>query len=159
MTEFKGIVRLFGADLKGDRNVELALTGIRGIGLMMARGIAHTIDVDPLEKLGNLPDEKIAEIEAVIKNPQEYGLPPWMLNRRRDYDTGEDIHLVGADLIISLREDLNRLKKIRSYRGIRHELGLPVRGQRTKSSFRKGRTLGVSRRKRDRKKERKESRK
>lgn len=159
MTEFKGIVRLFGADLKGDRNVELALTGIRGIGLMMARGIAHTIEVNPQEQLGNLPDEKIKEIENVIKNPQEYGLPSWMLNRRRDYDTGEDIHMVGADLIISLREDLNRLKKIRSYRGIRHELGLPARGQRTKSSFRKGRTLGVSRRKRDRKKERRESRK
>jgi small subunit ribosomal protein S13 len=147
MTEFKGIVRIFGTDLKGDRSLELALTGIRGIGLMMARGIAHTIDIDPLEKLGNLPDEKIKEIEDVIKNPHEYGLPPWMLNRRRDYDTGEDYHQVGADLIMSLREDLNRLKKARSYRGIRHELGLPVRGQRTKSSFRTGRTLGVSRRK------------
>lgn len=147
MTEFKGIVRIFGTDLKGDRSLELALTGIRGIGLMMARGIAHTIEIDPLEKLGNLPDEKIEEIEDVIKNPHEYGLPPWMLNRRRDYDTGEDYHQVGADLIMSLREDLNRLKKARSYRGIRHELGLPVRGQRTKSSFRTGRTLGVSRKK------------
>ncbi len=147
MTEFKGIVRIFGTDLKGDRSLELALTGIRGIGLMMARGIAHTINVSPQEKLGNLPDDKIEEIEEMLKNPHEYGLPSWMLNRRRDYESGEDLHLVGADLIISLREDLNRLKKTRSYRGIRHELGLPVRGQRTKSSFRTGRTLGVSRRK------------
>lgn len=147
MAEFKGIVRLFGTDLRGDRRVELALTGIRGIGIMMARGIAHTIGVSPQEKLGNLSDEKIEEIEGIIKSPHEHGLPSWMLNRRRDYITGEDLHLVGADLIIALREDLNRLKKSRSYRGIRHELGLPVRGQRTKSSFRTGRTLGVSRKK------------
>jgi small subunit ribosomal protein S13 len=94
-----------------------------------------------------LPDEKIEEIEEVLKHPHEHNIPSWMLNRRRDYTTGKDIHLVGADLIMILREDLNRLKKIRSYRGIRHELGLPVRGQRTKSSFRKGRTIGVSRKK------------
>lgn len=147
MTEFKGIVRIFGADLKGEKPVELALTGIKGIGTMMSHSIVEMIQVSPNEKLGNLPDEKIAEIEHIIKNPRENGLPAWMLNRRRDYDTGEDLHLVGPELIISLREDLNRLKKIRSYRGIRHELGLPVRGQRTKSSFRKGRTLGVSRKK------------
>ncbi|MBU7033496.1 MAG: 30S ribosomal protein S13 [Theionarchaea archaeon] len=147
MTEFKGIVRIFGADLKGEKPVELALTGIKGIGTMMSHSIVEMIQVLPNEKLGNLPDEKIAEIEQIIKNPRENGLPAWMLNRRRDYDTGEDLHLVGPELIISLREDLNRLKKIRSYRGIRHELGLPVRGQRTKSSFRKGRTLGVSRKK------------
>jgi small subunit ribosomal protein S13 len=147
MAEFRGIVRLFGTDLRGDRTVELALTGIKGIGIMMARAIAHIINVSPQEKLGNLPDEKIEEIEEIINHPHEHGLPSWMLNRRRDYATGQDIHIVGADLIISLREDLNRLRKIRSYRGIRHELGLPVRGQRTKSSFRKGRTIGVSRRK------------
>ncbi|MBU7023855.1 MAG: 30S ribosomal protein S13 [Theionarchaea archaeon] len=147
MSEFKGIVRIHGTDLKGDRNLELALTGIRGIGTMMARGIANTIQVDPKEKLGNLSDEKIAEIEDVIRDPAEHGIPHWMLNRRRDYDSGEDAHLVGADLIMALREDLNRLRKTRSYRGIRHELGLPVRGQRTKSSFRTGRTIGVSRKK------------
>ncbi len=147
MSEFKGIVRIFGTDLKGERNVDLALTGIKGIGMMMARAIAHIIEVNPQEKLGNLSDEKIEQIETVLNNPQDHGLPSWMLNRRRDYVTGGDIHLVGADLIISLREDLNRLRKIRSYRGIRHELGLPVRGQRTKSTFRTGRTLGVSRKK------------
>lgn len=147
MAEFKGIVRIFGTDLRGDRTLELALTGIKGIGIMMARAIAHIIDVSPQEKLGNLPDDKIEEIEEVINHPHDHELPSWMLNRRRDYVTGRDIHIVGADLIISLREDLNRLRKIRSYRGIRHELGLPVRGQRTKSTFRTGRTLGVSRKK------------
>jgi small subunit ribosomal protein S13 len=150
-------VRIFGTDLDGEKNVALALTGIRGIGTMMARGIIHTIGVDPTEKLGNLTDETVAEIENVVKTPQEYNVPAWMLNRRRDYTTGEDLHLVGADLIMSLREDLNRLRKIRSYRGIRHELGLPVRGQKTKSSFRTGRSIGVSRKKakaREKKRER-----
>ncbi|MDP6459896.1 MAG: 30S ribosomal protein S13, partial [Candidatus Hydrothermarchaeota archaeon] len=75
------------------------------------------------------------------------GLPAWLLNRRKDYASGKDIHVTGSELAISLREDLNRLKKIRSYRGIRHERGLPVRGQRTRTSFRRGASVGVTRKK------------
>ncbi|MGZ7094973.1 MAG: 30S ribosomal protein S13, partial [Methanobacterium sp.] len=73
-------------------------------------------------------------------------IPDWMLNRRNDYETGETGHLIESDLLMTLREDLNRLKKTRSYKGRRHEVGLPVRGQRTKSTFRKGSSVGVRRR-------------
>jgi small subunit ribosomal protein S13 len=71
-----------------------------------------------------------------------------MINRRNDYETGEDKHLIESDLEMCLREDLNRMRKTRSYKGRRHELGLPVRGQRTKSTFRKGSSVGVRRKKR-----------
>ena len=74
-------------------------------------------------------------------------MPVWLLNRRKDYSTGKDLHVTGSDLVISLRNDLNRLRKIRSYRGIRHEQGLPVRGQRTRTSFRKGASVGVTHKK------------
>jgi small subunit ribosomal protein S13 len=71
----------------------------------------------------------------------------WMLNRQKDLVTGENKHLLGQDILLTLREDLNTLKKIRCYRGIRHERGLKVRGQRTKSTGRRGSTIGVSKKK------------
>ena len=52
---------------------------------------------------------------------------------------------IESDLDMRLRDDLNRMRKTRSYKGRRHEFGLPVRGQRTKSTFRKGSSVGVSR--------------
>ncbi|MFQ6087445.1 MAG: 30S ribosomal protein S13 [Candidatus Methanofastidiosia archaeon] len=147
MSEFKGIVRMFGTDLDGEKKVYIALTKLKGVSTMMARAVTERADIDKNSKLGNLSDEKIAEIEKILKNPREHDIPSWLFNRRRDYETGKALHNVGAKLLMSLREDLNRLKKIRAYRGIRHELGLPVRGQKTKSSFRIGRAVGVSRKK------------
>jgi len=96
---------------------------------------------------GYLTDEEVKKIEEVLNDPAKFGIPSWMFNRRKDYYTGEDKHIIESDLTIARQEDINRLKKIRCYRGIRHELGLPCRGQRTKSTFRRGSTVGVSRRK------------
>ncbi|HIH28194.1 MAG TPA: 30S ribosomal protein S13, partial [Thermoplasmata archaeon] len=58
-----------------------------------------------------------------------------------------DIHLISTDVTSRLRDDINMMKMIRSYRGVRHEFGLKVRGQRTSSNGRKGLALGVSKRK------------
>ena len=69
-----------------------------------------------------------------------------MLNRRKDITTGEDLHLLGSDLTLEIDKDIKLLKKIRSWRGVRHALGLKVRGQRTRTTGRTGRTVGVSRR-------------
>ena len=85
------------------------------------------------------------EIEEILENPQKFNIPNWMLNRREDYETGENIHLIESDLDMTLRDDLNRMKKTRSYKGRRHEAGLPVRGQRTKSTFRNSSSVGVKR--------------
>jgi small subunit ribosomal protein S13 len=103
---------------------------------------------DPNQKIGYVSDEDVKEMEDVILSPQKQALPRWMLNRRNDYESGEDEHLIESDLVMRLRDDLNRMRKIRSYKGRRHEVGLPVRGQRTKSTFRKGSSVGVRRRKR-----------
>ena len=82
-----------------------------------------------------------------MKSPLESGMPLWMVNRRRDYEDNKDKHLVTTDLMFTKDNDLKRLKKIKSYRGVRHTQGLPVRGQRTKSNFRKskGKVMGVKR--------------
>ena len=85
-------------------------------------------------------EDKIKKIIDFIKNPN---LPEFILNRRRDFETGEDKHLAGTDLELRKEFDIKRLKKIKSYRGIRHAAKLPLRGQRTRSNFRKNRRKGA----------------
>ena len=95
--------------------------------------------------IGNLDDEEIDEIEEAIKNPDQLDVPAWLRNRRKDRETGEDLHLIEDDLDLKQQFDIRRLKEIDSYKGWRHEIGLPVRGQKTQSSFRSGAKIGVSR--------------
>ena len=91
----------------------------------------------------------VSKINDVIKNPAKYNFPEWLLNRRKDYDDGTDKHIVVGDLKFTHSNDLKRLQRIKSYRGLRLAWGLTVRGQRTKSNFRrnKGKGLGVKRKK------------
>ncbi len=145
--EVKGIVRVLGTNIMGNDIFEVGVLKIRGVGPVMARAVAQVAGISPKTKVGNIPPEKIKIIETIIENPINNGIPVWLVNRRKDYETGENIHVVGPKLLMSLREDLNRMKKMKSYKGVRHQLGLPVRGQRTKSSFRKGTSLGVQRKK------------
>jgi small subunit ribosomal protein S13 len=93
-----------------------------------------------------LPDEKINDLKKVIEEASA-NLPVWMMNRRKDIETGQDKHVMGMDLAMILREDLDLMKKMRSYKGIRHERGLRVRGQKTRSTGRTGAIVGVSRKK------------
>ncbi len=88
----------------------------------------------------------MSKLDRAIGNFEEI-VPSWMLNRQKDLATGQDKHLLGTDILLTFREDINNLKKVRAYRGLRHERGLKVRGQRTKSTGRRGSTVGVSRRK------------
>ena len=75
-----------------------------------------------------------------MKDPK---LPTYILNRRMDMDSGEDKHLLGSDLDLQKEFDIKRLKKIKSYKGYRHMSNLPLRGQRTRSNFRKNRAKGA----------------
>ncbi len=148
MTEnFRHIVRVAGVDLKGDKQLRWALTGIRGIGINFATMVLRVAGIDPYMKTGYLTDEQVKTIEEILEDPVAHGIPAWAVNRPKDYETGKDMHLTTAKLAMAWREDVNRLRRIKSYRGIRLERGLPVRGQRTRSNFRHGSTLGVSRRK------------
>lgn len=137
------IIRVGRSDLNINKKLFMALTGIKGVGYNLAKAIVRTAGFDENKKLKELSEEDIKKIEDVIKNPSKSGIPNWMLNKRKDYKTGEDLHLIESDIQLALREEINLLRKIRCYRGIRHEFGLPVRGQRTRSSFRKGKTVGV----------------
>lgn len=149
-TEFRGIVRVAGKDMKGDLPLAKALTRIKGVGLNLADSIASIVSrelgIDKREKIGNLDDDQIDKLEQIIKHPSQYGVPVWALNKRKD-TSGKDSHLIGPDLDFSVRQDIEAEKNIKSYRGIRHMFGLPVRGQRTKTMGRKGMTLGVVKKK------------
>ena len=144
--EFKYIVRIAATDLDGNKPTKYALLGIKGIGYMVANAIVNYTGIDGRERIGKLSDEEIEKISNAIATMDEW-LPPWLKNRRKDLFTGEDKHLIGTEIDLTKREDINLLKKIRSYRGIRHERGLPVRGQRTRSNKRSGLTVGVIRKK------------
>ncbi|MGZ7096303.1 MAG: 30S ribosomal protein S13 [Methanobacterium sp.] len=144
--DFKHLVRIARKDINGNKTIENALADIRGVGMALSRAIGTAMKLDLNQKIGYLPDDEIKTVEEAMRDPKSLNIPDWMLNRRNDYETGETGHLIESDLMMALREDLNRMKKTRSYKGRRHEVGLPVRGQRTKSTFRKGSSVGVRRR-------------
>jgi len=142
--DFKYIVRIANTDINGEKNLVNGLTTIRGIGTRTGIFIADTSGIDRNVKFGDLTEAQIEKIKEVISNLNKTA-PGWMLNHRRDYETGENMHFVSSDIDIRLRDEINIMKKIRSYRGVRHEMGLRVRGQRTKTHGRVGLALGVSR--------------
>ena len=153
--EFRHLVRVSGFDCRGDLQAWVALTKIKGVSRRFALAVLRVLDIDPWQRMGYLSEEDVSRIEEVIKNPVENGIPEWFLNRRKDVWTGEDKHLVGADLRYVLKRDIDIMKKTKSWKGIRHALGLKVRGQKTRTTGRRGLTLGVSKRKKEEEKARK----
>ncbi|UCD13427.1 MAG: 30S ribosomal protein S13 [Thermoplasmatales archaeon] len=141
--DFNYIVRIANTDIDGEKSVILGLTQIKGLGRRIATFVADAAGIRRETKCGNLTDSQLEKINEVLENIGKKA-PSWMLNHRKDFDTGDDVHLIGSEVEMRLRDDVNLLKMIRSYRGIRHETGLRVRGQRTRSNSRKGLALGVS---------------
>ncbi len=144
MSETREVVRIARTGIDGNKPVGKALTGLKGVGEMYANAVAESMDYKNTI-IGNLDDEEIDEIEEAIKNPDQLDVPTWLRNRRKDRETGENLHLIEDDLDLKQQFDIRRLKEIDSYKGWRHEIGLPVRGQKTQSSFRSGAKIGVSR--------------
>ena len=140
------IIRMGGKDLDGDMPLKRAIRGITGVSFMFANAICRVTGLGE-KKLSEFSDGERKEIEEMMKNPGKHGIPEWVYNRRSDPEDGENKHLVSADLDLKHKMDINELKKRRCYRGVRHIAGLPVRGQRTRGSFRKASTVGVVRQK------------
>ncbi len=143
--ELKYLVRVADTDLNGKMPVVYALARIKGVGYMFANAVCRAVSVDGTKRIGALADEEIKKLDNAIRNPQETGLPRWMLNRRFDPETGQDKHLLTSDLQFAIENDIKFMKKTKTYKGVRHMLGQPVRGQRTRSNFRvnKGKVMGV----------------
>lgn len=139
-------LRNLRARVDGNAKVEFGLTQIRGIGPRFAQAIVKIAKINPGLRIGAISEKDLNRIEEIILNPVENGIPYWMVNRKKDLRTGEDLHITGSRLEIAIKRDIDRMKKIRSYKGVRHHLHLKVRGQRTKSTGRHGLVVGVQRR-------------
>lgn len=142
-SEYKYIVRILGTDLDGSKKILYALSKINGVGINLAQALVNALNLNHELKIGELSDDDISKIEKAIKEPTKYGIPPWLLNYRKDLETGTDMHLVSSDLVLKIRSNIDMMKEIRSWRGIRHALGLKVRGQKTRTTSRRGRAVGV----------------
>lgn len=143
--EREEVVRIISTDVPARLSVYAGLTKIKGISWAFSSAICKILNIDKKRKVSTLTDAEIKKITSFIKNPSS--LPSWILNRRRDIETGKDKHLITTELDLQREFDIRRMKKIKCYKGIRHALGQPVRGQRTRSHFRKGRSVGVTRKK------------
>ena len=141
--DFQYIVRIANTDIDGNKKLIHGLSSIKGIGRHLSTFIIQKTELDRNTKMGYLKEDQIETIKNAITSIQKEA-PTWMLNHRKNYETGEDIHIIGPQIELQLRDEINIMKKIRSYKGIRHERGLTVRGQRTRANSRKGLTLGVS---------------
>ncbi len=147
--EVKGIVRLAGRDLRGSFPLKRAVTSVKGIGINLGGVISkiacEQLGIDEKTMVGELSEEQIAKLEGILQNPDKYGIPSWMFNRQNDIMTGQSKHFIGADLVFSVRQDIDHEKDAYTWRGYRHQYGQKVRGQRTRSTGRTGMTVGVLR--------------
>ena len=144
--EYRYLVRVANTDLDGRKPIGHALRRITGVGSMFAHAVCAVSGVDPYAQTGKLSDSEIREIDAVLSNPLQHSIPAWLFNRRRDPESGEAKHLLTSELKFQRENDIKLMKRIKTYKGMRHSKGLPVRGQRTRSNFRKNKgkvSLGV----------------
>ncbi|KFM83326.1 40S ribosomal protein S18, partial [Stegodyphus mimosarum] len=145
--KFQHILRVMNTNIDGRRKVMFALTAIKGVGRRFSNLVCKKADVDLNKRAGELSEEEVEKLITIMSNPRQYKIPDWFLNRQKDIKDGKYSQVTSNGLENKLREDLERLKKIRAHRGLRHYWGLRVRGQHTKTTGRRGRTVGVSKKK------------
>lgn len=147
--QFRHIVRVGNADLPGEEQIRWALTKIKGVGINYADALCAATRIVRTAKAGFLVDAQVAALNDALGKPAVHGIPPWLFNHRQESETGRDVHHTGGTLTFMQENDIKLMKKVRSYKGMRHAKGLPVRGQRTRSNFRKskGKVVGVTKKK------------
>merc|ERR1712083_148971 len=144
---FQHILRVMNTNIDGKKNIMFAITAIKGVGRRYANLVLKKADIDLNKRAGELSEEEVEKIVTIMGNPRQYKIPNWFLNRQKDIKDGKTNQVMANFLDNKLREDLERMKKIRAPRGLRHYWGLRVRGQHTKTTGHKGKTVGVSKKK------------
>jgi len=141
--EYRYIVRIMGTDVQGTLKTYYAVAQVKGVSSSLSNAVLKKAGVNPDVRVGLITESDVEKIEDVIRDPARYGIPAWMYNRRKDTETGKDEHVLSADLAFKIKTDIDGAKEIRSWRGYRHAYSLKVRGQRTKTTGRAGKALGV----------------
>ena len=90
------------------------------------------------KRAGELSAAELESLMVIVSNPRQFRVPDWFLNRKKDVKDGKYSQLTSNQLDTKLRDDLERLKKMRNHRGLRHYWGIKVRGQHTKTTGRRG---------------------
>ncbi|AQK62393.1 40S ribosomal protein S18 [Zea mays] len=157
--DFQHILRLLNTNVDGKQKIMFAMTSIKGVGRRFSNIVCKKADIDMNKRqasrfsskdiirslwAGELTPDELERLMTVVANPRQFKVPDWFLNRKKDYKDGRFSQVVSNALDMKLRDDLERLKKIRNHRGLRHYWGLRVRGQHTKTTGRRGKTVGVS---------------
>jgi small subunit ribosomal protein S13 len=142
-SEYKHILRIAGKDIEGSKKLIVAISEIKGVGYNFAQVLTQSLNISPDKRVGFLTESELREIEQTIASPAKAGIPQWYLNRRKDMDTGSSNHMITSDLDFAATNDVEREKLVMSWRGYRHMFGLRVRGQRTRTTGRKGGAVGV----------------
>ena len=114
-TETRKIVRLMGRDLPGEVSIENALRHLQGVNFMLARAVRVRSGFDENIQIGDLDDAQMETLSKILENPGNFGIPAWLMNRRNDIYSGENSHVIESDLIMTKREDLERMKKMRAF--------------------------------------------
>eukprot|EP00297_Palpitomonas_bilix_P019035 CAMPEP_0113879128 /NCGR_PEP_ID=MMETSP0780_2-20120614/7064_1 /TAXON_ID=652834 /ORGANISM="Palpitomonas bilix" /LENGTH=156 /DNA_ID=CAMNT_0000865671 /DNA_START=40 /DNA_END=510 /DNA_ORIENTATION=+ /assembly_acc=CAM_ASM_000599 len=141
---FQHILRVLNTNVDGKQKVPFAITAIRGVGRRFAIAAVNKAQVDKNKRAGELNPEEVDRIVEVLQKPMDFDIPKWFLNRQFDIKDGTTSQLISNALDNKYREDMERMKKMRLHRGLRHHWGLRVRGQMTKTTGRRGKTVGVS---------------
>ncbi|MEK6908454.1 MAG: 30S ribosomal protein S13 [Nanoarchaeota archaeon] len=134
----ESLIRIHGKDIPGNKKIYAGLTYIKGISWSVSNAICRILKIDKKTKISELSKKQIEEIESFLQKPMLF---EYLKNRQRDYDTGESKHILTNELDMAKDFDIKRMRQIKSYKGMRHALKQPVRGQRTRSHFR---TTGVA---------------
>ena len=142
--KFQHILRVMNTNIDGRIKVPFALTSIKGIGRRFSYVCLRKADIDTNKRAGELTEEEVDRVLTIVSNPRQYKIPDWFLNRQKDIKDGKYTQVTSNGLDNKFREDIERLKRIRAHRGLRHYWGLRTRGQHTKTTGRRGRTVGVA---------------
>ncbi|KAG0027415.1 ribosomal 40S subunit protein S18B [Podila clonocystis] len=145
--QFQHILRVLNTNVEGKTKIMFAMTNIKGVGRRYANLVCKKADIDLKKRAGELTNEELERLVTIMQNPTQYKVPQWFLNRQKNFVDGKYTQLLANGLDNQMREDLERLKKIRAHRGLRHYWGVRVRGQHTKTTGRRGRVVGVSKKK------------
>ncbi len=138
------LIRLFGYDLYGSKKVSIGLMNIKGVSWSISHALCHILKIPSDKRIADLTKDEMKKIEETLMN---LPVPAFLKNRRSDPETGKTEHLYASDLDMRKEFDIKRLKEIKSYKGMRHALHQPVRGQRTRSHFRKKSQAALRRKK------------
>lgn len=117
------MARILGVEIPNEKRIDISLTYIHGVGSSAAKKILELANLDPAKRAKDVTEAQLSQLAKIIT----------------------DNFTVEGELKQEIFRNIKRLKEIKSYRGLRHKLGLPVRGQRTKTNAvtRKGRNLAV----------------